>query len=127
MLHKILTDRRRSLGMSIDQLVEKSGVPKGTLTKVLTGVSPNPALETVKAIAYALGLSLNDLDENHVSELTPEALMVARAYDHMSGYGRSLIDVIIDNEQKYGRELRRVDQREAERREAIERYSADEI
>lgn len=62
MLHKILSDRRRSIGMSIDQLVEKSGVPKGTLTKVLTGVSPNPSLETVKAIAYALGLSLNDLE-----------------------------------------------------------------
>ena len=62
MLHKILTERRKNIGMSIDQLVEKSGIPKGTLTKVLTGVSPNPSLETVKAIAYALGLTLNDLE-----------------------------------------------------------------
>lgn len=62
MLHKILTERRKSIGLSIDQLVEKSGIPKSTLTKVLTGVSPNPSLETVKAIAYALGLSLNDLE-----------------------------------------------------------------
>lgn len=61
MLHEILTERRRSIGMSIDELVEKSCVPKGTVTKVLTGVSTNPALETVKAIAYALGLTLNDL------------------------------------------------------------------
>ena len=101
MLHEILTYRRKKLGMSIDQLVEKSGIPKGTVTKVLTGVSPNPALETVKAIAYALELTLNDLDEDNTPELSAEAVAVARAYDKMSSYGKSLIDKIVENESKY--------------------------
>lgn len=87
--------------MSIDQLVEKSGVPKGTVTKVLTGVSPNPALETIKSIAYALDLTLNDLEENSKPDLSAEALAVARAYDKMSSYGKSLIDKIVENEGKY--------------------------
>ena len=102
MLHKILTDRRRSLGMSIDQLVEKSGVPKGTLTKVLTGVSSNPALETVKAIAYALELSLNDLEERPFPDLSPEAIAVARAYETMSSYGKAVIDCVISQEESHG-------------------------
>lgn len=98
MLHEILTNRRKRLGMSIDQLVEKSEIPKGTVTKVLTGVSPNPALETVKAIAYALDLTLNDLDEDKNPELSAEAVAVARAYDSMSDYGRAIIDCVIKQE-----------------------------
>ena len=100
MLHKILTDRRRSLGMSIDQLVEKSGVPKGTLTKVITGVSPNPALETVKAITYALGLTLNDLEEEHELELSAEAITFARAFDKMTPYGKAIIRCVMEQEKK---------------------------
>ena len=123
MLHKILTERRRSLGLSIDQLVEKSGVPKGTLTKVLTGASANPALETVKAIAYALGLTLNDLEENRVPSLSPKSVAVAQAYEHMTPYGRSLIDVIVENESKYGRAIRIISNRDEERMEASKRYS----
>lgn len=101
MLHEILTERRRSIGMSIDQLVEKSGVPKGTVTKVLTGVSPNPALETIKSIAYALDLTLNDLVEKNTPELSAEAIKVAMAYDKMSAYGRTLIECVIENEKQY--------------------------
>jgi transcriptional regulator with XRE-family HTH domain len=104
MLHEILTDRRKSLGMSIDQLVEKSGVPKGTVSKVLTGVSPNPALETIKAIAYALGLTLNDLDEARPAELSAEAVAIAKAYDMMSDYGKSIIDFIVAQEEKQRKE-----------------------
>lgn len=129
MLHKILTERRRSIGMSIDQLVEKSGVPKGTLTKVLTGASANPALETVKAIAYALGLTLNDLEENRVPSLSAKAVAVAQAYEHMTPYGRSLIDVIIENESKYGRAIRIISNREEERDEFLRKFreSYDEL
>ena len=104
MLHEILTERRKSLGMSIDQLVEKSGVPKGTVSKVLTGVSPNPALETIKAIAYALGLTLNDLDEARPAELSAEAVAIAKAYDMMSDYGKSIIDFIVTQEEKQRKE-----------------------
>ena len=92
MLHKVLTDRRRAIGMSIDELVEKSGVPKGTLTKVLTGVSSNPALETVKAIAYAMGMSLNELDNYESKEISDAAMRLALIYDSLNEAGRELID-----------------------------------
>lgn len=98
MLHEILTARRKALNMSIDELVEKSGVPKGTLTKVLTGVSPNPALETARSICYALGLTLDDLFEDRPRPLSNEALTVAYAYDSASTYGKTMIDAVVDQE-----------------------------
>lgn len=92
MLHKVLSEKRRSLGISIDQVVELSGVPKGTVAKVLSGATPNPNLETVKAIAYALGLTLGDLNENRVNGLSDEALRIAMAYDALNEHGKALID-----------------------------------
>ena len=92
MLGKILSDRRRLIGMSIDQLVEKSGVPKGTVTKVLTGISPNPALETVKAIAYALGLTLDELSEDEVDLVSDKAMKLAMLYDSLDEVGKEFLD-----------------------------------
>lgn len=60
MLSEILSNQRRKVGMSVDELAEKSGVPKSTVAKILTGVTDNPTLETVKAIAHTLGISLSD-------------------------------------------------------------------
>lgn len=62
-ISKILSDRRRKIGMSIDDLVAASGVPRGTVTKVLVGITKDPGIETLKSITYALGLSLEDLDD----------------------------------------------------------------
>ena len=64
MNYLILSNRRKEIGMSIDALVERSGVPRGTVTKIITGVTDNPGIETLKSITYALGLTLEDLDEN---------------------------------------------------------------
>lgn len=94
MLCDILSERRRNIGMSIDQLVEKSMVPKGTVTKVLTGVSPNPALETVKAIAYALGLTLNDLVEEKNACFSESAARIAMLYDSFDDDGKELMECI---------------------------------
>ena len=91
MLPEILTERRKALGISIDQLVELSGVPKGTLTKVLTGVSPNPALETVKSIAYALNLTLDDLSSNPVKSVSSDAMRIAIIYDSLTDAGKELL------------------------------------
>ena len=63
-LHEILSEQRKRRGMSIDALVKASGMPRGTVTKILGGFTENPGIETLKAITYALGLTLEDLDEN---------------------------------------------------------------
>lgn len=63
-LHEILTQKRIELGLSLDEIVKRSGVPKGTVAKIMSGNTPNPQIESLKAIAYALDLTLDDLDEN---------------------------------------------------------------
>lgn len=58
---------KKSKGFTNEELSTKSGVPLGTLNKILSGHTPDPQFETVKAICKALDISLAVLDdyENH--------------------------------------------------------------
>ncbi|MCA5960598.1 helix-turn-helix transcriptional regulator [Blautia sp. RD014234] len=58
-----MEEYKKRLGMTTAELSEKSGVPKGTLDKILSGVTRDPKLETLKAIARVLGLTLDDFDD----------------------------------------------------------------
>lgn len=54
---------RKQAGMTIDELAERSGVPKGTLNKIIGGVTKAPTLDNMKSIAKALGKTLADFDD----------------------------------------------------------------
>lgn len=58
-----IAEFRKKKGLSIDDLSRKSGVPKGTLSKISAGITKNPNLETLKSIARALECSLDDFDD----------------------------------------------------------------
>jgi len=45
-------------------LAEASGLPIGTLNKIIYGETTNPSLDSIKAIAKALGCTLDDLVED---------------------------------------------------------------
>lgn len=62
-LHEILTARRNSIGMSLGDLSKISGVPKGSVDKIMSGASKNPGITPLMAITHALGLTLDELDE----------------------------------------------------------------
>lgn len=47
--------------MSQDRLSKLADVAFHTITKIESGDTPNPTIETVKKIADALGVSLDDL------------------------------------------------------------------
>ena len=49
-----ITYFRKKQNMSIEELSIKSGVPIGTLSKISAGITKEPRLDTVKAIAKAL-------------------------------------------------------------------------
>ena len=55
---------KKKIGLTTEELSEKSGVPIGTLNKILSGATKDPKLETLKSIAKVLGLSLNDFDDD---------------------------------------------------------------
>jgi transcriptional regulator with XRE-family HTH domain len=52
---------RKKLGISQDTLSKKAGLAFHTIAKIETGATPNPTIDTVKKIADALGVSLDEL------------------------------------------------------------------
>ena len=52
---------RKKLGISQDKLSKLSGMTFHTITKIESGATTDPRIETVKKIADALGVSIDDL------------------------------------------------------------------
>lgn len=63
-LGELISFYRRRSGMTIDELAEKSGVPKSTINKIIGGMTRSPSLDNVKSIAKAMGLKLDDFDKD---------------------------------------------------------------
>ena len=53
-LREILTKLKTENGLTTDQLSSRSGVPKGTLNKLLNGETKNPTGATLKKLADAM-------------------------------------------------------------------------
>jgi DNA-binding Xre family transcriptional regulator len=74
-LKEIMKDR----DIGNKELAERSGVPLGTLNKILYGETPNPGLETMRALATVLDCTLDDFVEkpghsSYVGTLDQETL-----------------------------------------------------
>ena len=52
---------REKLGISQDKLSKLAGITLHTITKIECGATPDPRIETVKKIADALGVSVDEL------------------------------------------------------------------
>lgn len=87
-----IAEYKKKLGLTTAELSEKSGVPLGTLNKILSGATKDPKLETLKAIARVLGLTLDDFDdyteaqepENHTPVYNDMEVLIARNGKQMS-------------------------------------------
>lgn len=78
-LEKIAEYKKR-LGITTEELSNRSGVPLGTLNKILSGATKDPKLETLKAIARVLGLSLDDFDDLKMKDTAPSYNDVITVY-----------------------------------------------
>lgn len=52
---------RKDSGLSLDDLCAKSGVPKGTLAKITSGITKEPSIGTMRNLVHAMGYTLDDL------------------------------------------------------------------
>lgn len=52
---------RDKMGISQDKLSKLAGITLHTITKIESGTTPDPRIETVKKIADALGVGIDDL------------------------------------------------------------------
>lgn len=101
MNYEIINERKKELNITNSQLAEITGISVSTLDKITAGKKNNPTLDTMQAIADAIGCSIDDFRDVPSKPLSTKAVEIARAYDNMSVYGKSLIDKIVENEKKY--------------------------
>lgn len=97
-----INDMRKHIGMSIDELSEKSGVPKGTLSKITAGITKNPSIDTVKAIVHTMGFTFDDLDDFPRSkggnDLSAENMELIKKYSNLDAHGKKIVDFVLNEE-----------------------------
>lgn len=93
-------EMRKQSGMSLDELCEKSGIPKGTLSKITSGVTKSPSLDTMKTLVYAMGYTLKDLDDGIESSdtLSKKERSHIKKYRSLDPYGKEAVDGVLDVE-----------------------------
>ena len=98
-LGQMIAMRRKEAKMTIDELVAKSGIPKGTLNKIIAGTTHDPQLETVKAIARALNCTLDDFDDTpRARRLSAEEYQYIQSFRLLDEHGKSLVTLVLNKE-----------------------------
>lgn len=98
-IKKIKNERK----ITNDQLSEMTGIPLGTLSKILAGISDSPKLVNIVAIADALGCTL-DYIVSGVSEntnnytLSPDEICVVENFRHLDAHGCELVKMVVEKE-----------------------------
>ena len=96
---KKLKEFKARRGLTTSELSEKSGVPLGTLNKLLTGVIEEPKLSTARALAAALGTTLaamiGEASDTPTAFDERKVLLDYRATDD---YGKALIRKVAEME-----------------------------
>ena len=86
-----------------ERLSELTGIPLGTLSKLLAGINDSPKLSNVVAIAEALGCTLDYLvsgipQNDHNYTLTMEEIAWIEQYRALDRYGQELVRVVTEKE-----------------------------
>ena len=61
---EVINVLKKKKRLTSEQLSNESGVPLGTLNKILNGTTKDPKLETLKALARVLDCRLDDFDDS---------------------------------------------------------------
>ena len=111
---KLLKNERK---MTNDQLSELSGIPLGTLSKLLAGMNESPKLSNIVAICNALECSVEYIvtgnpDNTNNYTLTAEEIGFVESYRRLDHWGQGLLQTVLE------KELERVGASDAEEQEA---------
>ena len=86
-----------------DKLSEMTGIPLGTLAKLLAGISDSPKLSNIVAISRALDCSLDWLitgvpENTNNYTLKPAEMTLVETYRELDSYGQALTLAVMDME-----------------------------
>lgn len=88
-----------------ERLSELSGVPLGTLSKLLAGMNESPKLSNIVAICSALDCSVEYIvtgapDNTNNYTLEPEEISLVEMYRRLDSWGKSVATVVIAKERE---------------------------
>ena len=112
-----IKDLKSKKRLTNEMLAERSGIPLGTLSKLLAGMNESPKLSNIIAICNALECSVEYIvtgnpDNTNNYTLTPDEISFVESYRRLDTWGQSLIQTVLS--------------KEAERCEALHEPSAAE-
>ncbi len=97
---KRVKEKKRVAGLTNDELSRATGIPQGTLNKILSGVSDDPKLSTLAAFSRVFGVSLDYIafgDEGDFC-LTPRESELLRRFRELDEHGMSLTEAVVSIE-----------------------------
>lgn len=99
-LIEALSLRRKELDMKYESLSDKSGIPVNTLKKIFTGNIKAPSFESIKSIAYAMDMTLEELDRQmeEKSEFSESDIAMLKAISSLDAPGRAAVQAVLDSE-----------------------------
>ena len=103
---KRIKEVKSALKMTNDELSERTGIPGGTLSKILAGISETPKFCNIVAICEALNCSLDyivyGLEENKNNyTLTEEEIEMIEDYRALDPRGQETVAALIESESAY--------------------------
>lgn len=98
--------KKSALGMTNEQLSAASGIPMGTLSKLLAGMNDSPKLGNLVALCQTLELSLDYVvygkpENTHNYTLSPEEIALIEGYRALDARGRSAMDALLRAESAF--------------------------
>lgn len=101
-LVEALAIRRKELGLKYEELSEKSKVPVNTLKKIFTGNIAAPSFESIKSIAYAMDMTLEELDRRieERSDFSENDIAMLKAISALDAPGRAAVQAVLDTQQQ---------------------------
>ncbi len=97
---KLLKSEQR---LTNEQFAERCGIPLGTLSKILAGMSDSPKLSTIMAMCSALGCSVEYIvsgtpENTNNYTLTAEEIALMEDYRCLDSWGRAMVKTVAERE-----------------------------
>ncbi len=95
-----IKEKKRASGMTNEELASASGIPQGTLNKILAGVSDDPKLSTLTAFSDVFGVSIDYIafgEDSGIRLSRDEALLIKRIRE-LDAHGKKLVRTVVDME-----------------------------
>ena len=80
-----LKDLKKKTGMSAKQIAEATNLPERTVTRIFSGDTDNPSVDTLRRIVAVLGGSLDDIfAESKIVVANTDMIALQAEYDKLS-------------------------------------------